>query len=72
MTLREFSALGDLVQVNILRLYLRFLLPWDTYKRGIYRGTDIILYERLLHIILTISWFQILQLIAFESDNFYK
>ena len=27
----------------------------DTYKRGIYRGTDIILYERLLHIILTSS-----------------
>jgi hypothetical protein len=54
MTLREFSALGDLVQVNILRLYLRFRLPWDTYKRGIYRGTDIVLYERLLHIILTI------------------
>jgi hypothetical protein len=42
-TLKEFSALGDfIVQVNILWLYLHFRLPWDTYKRGIYRGTDMI------------------------------
>jgi hypothetical protein len=40
--LGNLVPLGDLVQVNILRLYLRFRLPWDTYKRGIYRGTDII------------------------------